>query len=126
MPVVDKDGKTTGWMVFCPACESGHHFNVTPGKGPVWTFVNGDVERPTFLASYLVASGHYAKGHKKGDACWCTYRDEHGKKAPFECRVCHSFVENGKIRFLNDCTHKLAGRTVDLPDWDEMNKKEAE
>jgi hypothetical protein len=39
---------------------------------------------------------------------------------------CHSFVTDGKIEFLNDSTHKLAGQTVplpDMPDWlkDERN-----
>ncbi len=29
---------------------------------------------------------------------------------------CHSFIEKGKIRFLPDCTHSLAGQTVDLPE----------
>lgn len=31
--------------------------------------------------------------------------------------VCHSFVRDGRIQFLGDCTHELAGKTVDLPDW---------
>lgn len=31
--------------------------------------------------------------------------------------VCHSFVRAGKIEFLGDCTHALAGQTVALPDW---------
>ena len=30
---------------------------------------------------------------------------------------CHSFVRNGVIEFLGDCTHKLAGQTVPLPGW---------
>jgi hypothetical protein len=30
--------------------------------------------------------------------------------------VCHSFVRNGRIEFLGDCTHALAGQTVDLKD----------
>lgn len=33
---------------------------------------------------------------------------------------CHSFVRNGHIEFLGDCTHELAGQTValpPLPDW---------
>lgn len=33
---------------------------------------------------------------------------------------CHSFVENGRWRFLSDCTHELVGQTVPLeplPDW---------
>ena len=32
---------------------------------------------------------------------------------------CHSFVENGEIRFLSDCDHSLAGKTVPLPVIDE-------
>jgi hypothetical protein len=30
---------------------------------------------------------------------------------------CHSFIELGKVRFLNDCTHAFAGKIIDLPDW---------
>lgn len=33
---------------------------------------------------------------------------------------CHSYVRNGHVEFLSDCTHELAGQTVelpDLPDW---------
>jgi uncharacterized protein DUF6527 len=35
-------------------------------------------------------------------------------------KVCHSFVTDGRIQFLGDCSHKLAGQTVDLPDWEEL------
>lgn len=31
--------------------------------------------------------------------------------------VCHSMVEGGTMRFLNDCTHHLAGHTVPIPNW---------
>ncbi len=34
-------------------------------------------------------------------------------------RRCHSFVKDGKIQYLKDCWHKLAGQTVDLPDFEE-------
>jgi hypothetical protein len=27
---------------------------------------------------------------------------------------CHSFITDGKIEFLSDCTHSLAGQTVEL------------
>jgi hypothetical protein len=30
---------------------------------------------------------------------------------------CHSFIRQGRIQYLSDCTHPLAGQTVDLPDW---------
>ena len=45
-----------------------------------------------------------------------------GREAVFASRfgkVCHSFVTNGRIQYLGDCTHKLAGQTVDLPDWED-------
>ena len=32
--------------------------------------------------------------------------------------VCHSFVVDGRIQFLGDCTHELACQTVDIPDFD--------
>jgi len=43
-----------------------------------------------------------------------------GQEAVFASRfgrVCYSFVTAGRIQFLSDCTHILAGKTVDLPDW---------
>jgi hypothetical protein len=64
------------------------------GPNDLW-FYNGDAERPTFSPSILVRS---------------SYRD----------LVCHSFVTDGRIHFLADSTHVLAGQTVDLPnvpDW---------
>lgn len=116
LPVVQND-VTTGWMIFCPACKSGHLFNVAPGKKAVWEFVNKDVEKPTFVASMLVRSGCKVPDHKKGEDCWCTFKARYGKEPGFDCRVCHSHVKDGKIQFLGDCTHELAGQTVDLPDW---------
>lgn len=34
--------------------------------------------------------------------------------------ICHSYLENGQIRYLEDSQHSLAGQTVDLvdlPQW---------
>lgn len=31
--------------------------------------------------------------------------------------ICHLFIKEGKIEYLSDCTHSLAGTTIDLPDW---------
>jgi hypothetical protein len=37
---------------------------------------------------------------------------------PAESTRCHIFVRDGKIQFLNDCTHELAGKTVPMePLW---------
>jgi hypothetical protein len=30
----------------------------------------------------------------------------------------HFFVTNGKIQYLSDCDHKMAGKTVDMVDCD--------
>jgi hypothetical protein len=32
---------------------------------------------------------------------------------------CHSFVNDGKVTFLNDCSHEFAGKTMDLLDVEE-------
>lgn len=55
-----------------------------------WTF-NGDLERPTFSPSLL-----------------CNQNDSE--------RRCHLFVREGKIEFLGDCAHHLAGQTVEMVD----------
>jgi hypothetical protein len=62
----------------------------------------------------LIKSGHYVPGYEK-EHCWCTYNAQHpDQPAPFACGLCHSFVENGRIRYLSDCTHAYAGQTVEL------------
>jgi hypothetical protein len=82
-------------MIFeCPGCEMLHIVYVDGAKHPVWQW-NGSMEKPTFSPSVLVTYP------------WGESREE---------RRCHSFVTDGRIQFLDDCTHKLAGQTVDLPD----------
>ena len=100
----------------CPGCECGHEVRVI-GPHPVWSW-NGSEESPTFAPSILIRSGHFVPDRPHA-SCWCTYNAEHpSDPAPFKCSVCHSFVKDGQIQFLTDCTHKLAGQTVDLPEWD--------
>ncbi len=72
----------------CPGCGYTHTFRCE-GEGPKWDW-NGDMDRPTVSPSILVRA---------------TYR-------------CHSFVREGKIQFLSDCDHNLAGQTIDLPQLD--------
>lgn len=105
-----------GMVAFiCPGCDEEHAITVDRSKSPSWGY-NGNPEAPTFTPSILRKTGHHCSGHKPGDSCWCTYENAEGEGAPFTCNVCHSFVTDGRIRFLNDCTHELAGQTVDLPD----------
>lgn len=56
---------------------------------------NGDINSPTLHPSILT----------KGE-------DKRGK------HVCHSFVKDGKIKFLSDCSHEYAGKTLDLLEID--------
>ena len=107
----------TGSVYFmCPGCNEPHRVQVGAGPGPRWTY-NGNPEKPTFSPSILLKSGHYCEG-QEGKDCWCTYEARLGRKPPFVCKICHSFVTDGRIQFLSDCTHGLAGQTVDLPLWD--------
>jgi hypothetical protein len=99
--------------IWCPGCASSHVIDVSPAG---WRW-NGSADAPTFTPSLLVRSGHHLPDHD-GGSCWCTYNAAHpSEPAPFTCGRCHSFLEDGKIRFLADCTHALAGQTVPLPAW---------
>lgn len=89
-------------MFVCPGCklvhphDSGLHMlpvNCSIVHSPSWDF-DGNLELPTLSSSIMT-----------------------GRDSP---NVCHSFLKAGVFQFLNDCTHKLAGQFVpipDLPDW---------
>ncbi len=90
----------------CPGCRQMHHVTVDGSRG--WTF-NGDGDRPTFSPSVLV----------KGTVPITD--EEHatimaGGIIDPKPLVCHSFVTGGRIKFLADSSHDLAGQTVDLLD----------
>jgi hypothetical protein len=100
----------------CPGCGNTHWLPVdgSAPQRPKWQW-NGDYEKPTLSPSILYRSGHYIPQHASAE-CWCTYNAEHPDEKGPECVICHSFVRDGRIEFLSDCTHALAGQTVDLPD----------
>ncbi len=109
------------YLFRCPGCGDIHQVitkdNVNYSAH--WEF-NGDLDNPTVSPSLLVRSGHYVSG-QENKRCWCDYHKEHPEEkenAP-HCYRCHSFIRNGKIQFLSDCSHSLAGQTVDLPDYEE-------
>lgn len=80
-------------LFFCPGCKQPHAIKKSNGTNGGWDF-NGDKIKPTFAPSVLVRYG----------------------SGPTDDR-CHSFVRQGTIQFLTDCSHNLAGHTVPLPDW---------
>ena len=83
------------WIHRCPGCGSLHVIPDYEGK-PRWRF-NGDYARPTLSPSVR--------------HCWPEWGDG-GARAE---KVCHYFIRDGRIEFCGDCTHALAGQTVDLP-----------
>lgn len=99
----------------CPGCEETHVLPVSGERAWYW---NGSMESPTFAPSILARHGHYVPGHES-EPCWCTYNAAHPDDPDkFGCGICHSYVTEGRIQFLGDCTHKLAGQTVPIPEWD--------
>ena len=80
------------YLFHCPGCGNSHPFEVECAERG-WTW-NGSMDRPTFTPSLLCNPG-------------------------LPENRCHSFVTDGRIQFLSDCHHALAGQTVDLPDWEE-------
>lgn len=94
-------GKDNRFLFWCPACETGHQITTPP-----WTF-DGNLESPTVEASILVGGVQWAEGEPFHDK-------HHAKVAAGEPTVCHSFLRAGRWEFLSDCTHDLAGQTVDV------------
>lgn len=77
----------------CPGCNMTHSFDNR------WKW-NSDKIRPTFRPSLLVRYPYNGKD-----------------------QVCHSFVTNGEIKFLGDCTHELKNNKRELPSWDGIQIK---
>ena len=98
----------------CPACGIPHGINCGLGQGPVWKF-NMNVDAPTFYPSILV---EYRAAEPPATEENLDMIMSGEIVQVITDRVCHSFVTDGKIKFLKDCTHHLADQTVDIPDWD--------
>lgn len=90
-------------LFYCPGCEKAHQIHIEGDKA--WGF-NGDFDKPTFTPSYLTWNDPNPKAQPEHDP---TGKYRNGFR-------CHSFITDGNIQFLDDCTHKLAGQTVELPE----------
>lgn len=78
------DGMLLFW---CKGCKRHHGVYVIRDRPVHWDF-NGDYDKPTFNPSILVTIPNVG--------------------------ICHSFIKEGKIQYLSDCYHELAGQTVNL------------
>lgn len=107
-------GGKAGLRYWCQGCD-GPHSVVIEGPG-AWGY-NGNPDAPTFTPSVLVRSGHHVPG-QEGKPCWCSYEERFGRPLPkgVGCGICHTFITDGMVQFLGDCTHQFAGQTLPLPD----------
>lgn len=100
------------YRFFCPGCKEHHAVyskEANTNCQPQWDF-NGDLNKPTFSPSLLYRTGHFVKGQPQPPNCrHCKEDADLGV-----CTICHSFMREGKIEFLSDCTHALAGKTVEM------------
>jgi len=88
LPIVNDSGK---YIYFCPGCLTNHMINTNRSLGQPCHKLTGPLNKPTVRASVL------SMGNKRLDKPHC-----------------HSFITEGRISFMEDCTHKLAGQTVDM------------
>lgn len=84
-----------------------------PPHPRAWGF-NGDGDKPTLTPSVLVT-------RTTAEPPVTPENLDDWNRAPWPQTkrqfICHSFVTDGRIQFLGDSTHALAGQTVDLPDF---------
>ena len=110
-------GRVAFW---CPGCDECHQVGVEAPATLIWGF-NGNGDAPTFTPSILVRSVRIDGGDEEIERIIDTYRLPQEREAMLADKrintVCHSYVTDGRIKFLGDCTHTLVGQTVDLPDW---------
>lgn len=84
--------ETADFVFYCPACETYHGIWTTHKNknDAIWEFDN-NLESPTIKPSLRIV--------------W--------KSGSVE-EVCHLYIRNGRIEYLKDCTHRLAGKTVEM------------
>lgn len=91
-----------GLIVWCPACDMAHRISLGPGG---WTW-DRNLDRPTISPSIRVDGIQWAEGKH-------FHKPRHHVEAG-QPTVCHSFIRAGRWQYLGDCTHDLAGQTVDM------------
>ncbi len=108
---MEKEGKE-GYSFWCPGCK-GYHGMIVKGdskKGPVWGW-NGSLDKPTFKPSLLVRSVSCPDNPEKNkDGSYVLESDGRIKVAK-DIR-CHSYINDGKIQFLGDCSHDIKGHSL--------------
>jgi hypothetical protein len=82
------------YVFYCSGCKCDHGVWTYDWDGPKWLF-NRNVDYPTVSPSIKITT-----------------------PSPAGIKICHSFINNGQIQYLDDCTHEFKGKTIDLPDYE--------
>lgn len=83
------------YLYYCEGCKEEHAFGIkSDGYGGHHEF-NLDLDNPTVSPSLL--------------------------QNFIPDRICHSYIINGQIQYLDDCWHELKGKTITLSDYDNKN-----
>lgn len=92
MPKLKETGESPDYLFYCPGCKCDHGLWTSNknGNNVIWKF-NGDLNKPTVTPSLLI---------------------KHGKNI-----VCHLFIKEGMLKYLHDCSHELAGETIEMEDY---------
>lgn len=81
------------YQFYCPGCECHHSFWHKNIKDKVQWSWNKSFVKPTVTPS--IKTQFYSYKFEKD-------------------MICHFYIKNGKIQYLNDCTHELAGETIKM------------
>lgn len=90
-----------------------YHFRLIPvilkgtraGTG-CWSW-NGSLDKPTLKPSIIV-KGTVPLTDEEADRVLA------GEKIEPKPQICHTWITDGQVQFLSDCTHELAGKIIDL------------
>lgn len=105
MPAKNGNGPTLYYRCYCG---SGHSIGILPAGSLSpryrWSW-DGNADVPTFTPSINAFSSGIPT---EGIPGW----------------RCHHYVKDGKIEYLNDCTHEFAGVTLPMIDLSDMQPSE--
>jgi hypothetical protein len=105
--VMRRTGNRVIW--WCPGCEDAHQVPVVEyGEPSGWSLISADMHAPTLIPSVLV---HSPRRFANTDLQEPALTNEANIRPAVDC---HSFVRDGVIDFLGDCTHQYAGVKVPM------------
>lgn len=84
-------------VIYCKGCKSKHYIHTKEknSNNAIWSF-NNDYNKPTFSPSIHITVDLQPDDEVK--------------------TLCHFFINDGMIQYLDDCAHELKGQTIELPE----------